>query len=112
MAKKALELAEANPDFVYEAPDGRGCVYMDGEGQPSCLFGQALVGLGVDIPEAWEDKAISEVLRYIFVPDEDVRVDALLARWGGLDTAQSCQDEGSPWSEVAQPLRSWIKANS
>lgn len=45
------QLAADSPDFVYEPPeDRRGCRYVFG-GVPSCLIGQALVGVGVPIEQ-------------------------------------------------------------
>ena len=39
-------LAENNPDFIYEAPDDRSCVYVL-DGLPSCIVGKALWAHGL-----------------------------------------------------------------
>lgn len=39
-------LATNNPDFIYEAPDNRSCVYVL-DGLPSCIVGKALWAHGL-----------------------------------------------------------------
>lgn len=47
--QEVRSLAEKNPDFVYVNPDpNRGCLYVY-DGKPSCIVGQALSNLGVDL---------------------------------------------------------------
>ena len=116
VAKKALELAEANPDFVYVSPVqtagiNEDCFYF-WKGRPSCLFGQALAALGFGPDDVAEFAGINVVLERLF-PDPAVKSDAdRFAKYGGLDIAQSYQDEGEPWGKAAEPIRTWIKAHS
>lgn len=99
VARKAVELAEANPEFVYKS-EGDRCLYVhrDDEGKPNgegCLFGQALVGLGVD-PERLkpcEGLEISVVLSNLGVDRDLDLVDA-------MDSTQSDQDCSTAWGEA------------
>lgn len=51
LVKTVREIAAENPDKVYEAPNALGmCLYMHGD-EPGCIFGHALLRLGVP-PEA------------------------------------------------------------
>lgn len=43
-----IDLVVKNPDFVYQKPEGMGgCCYLQVDDKPGCLFGQALLKLGV-----------------------------------------------------------------
>lgn len=49
------KLAEEQPDFRYQPPDGDSCVYVhDGEG--SCGVGRVLLDLGLITPELEHDR--------------------------------------------------------
>lgn len=106
LAKKALELAEASPDFVY-TDAGSGCVYVEedvnGELVGSCLFGQAFLALGVD-PAT-------------LVEDNNTGIEALLGidiATTGFGSAQGCQDVGIAWGSevILNNLRDAIDQNA
>lgn len=109
VARKALEIAEANPDHVYQqaiGPEGVGaCAYVHIDGgvpEPGCLFGRAFFELGVDPDELLplNLKGIETVL--------DLCVEGLLS------DAQGNQDVGNAWGTygVVEPLRQFIAENS
>lgn len=106
LAKKALEIAEANPDYVYPSGD---CVYVEDEHDEkgSCLFGQALIALGVwpETLDAYYDTNIVGVL-----DDMDVHH----PKRAFLEAAQMGQDAGAPWGsdDVAGYLRTYIREAS
>lgn len=107
VAKKALELAEASPDTIYQTDNSGICRYVhrDSEGQPipgeGCLFGQALAALGVVVPVAHEGNNIASVIR------DELQSD--FPTWSGLGGAmnmtQSDQDAREPWGVAARHLR-------
>jgi len=106
VARKALELADAKPDYVYEPPiEGGSCYYVhrDDEGDPipgkGCLFGQALAALGVSVDQSHEHNSISSVMADEF--DVDLRDPISKA----MDRAQAEQDSRKPWGEAAAILR-------
>jgi len=134
VARKAIELADANPDFIYEKPqlvadgeaifeladgslvddegdyvdpDSGDCQYVS-KGAASCLFGQAAVGAGVSIGDLanHEGNAISALL----FEDADSNND----RWdsntlmGAMDTSQRRQDEQQPWGMSIEPLKAYF----
>ncbi|AXQ64423.1 hypothetical protein L3Y19_gp054 [Gordonia phage Neville] len=54
LVASVVELATANPEFVYEAPaGGAACLYTHKD-EPSCLIGQALSKVGYTIEELYE----------------------------------------------------------
>lgn len=98
---KITELVEAQPDFVYvksewrNVPNGNGCFYVEEDGKTgSCLFGQALIALGVpaDLLAAWEFNNISIVLRELDIENIDDDYDL-------FDEVQSAQDDGYAWQD-------------
>lgn len=115
VARKAIELAEANPEFIYQQVEVEDptfgpiedCAYIH-DGSGSCLFGQALVALGVDpwILSRHEGQSIDYVLRGLGAirSDEDERL-ALTAL-----EAQGLQDAKAPWGEAVGPLRTHLEA--
>lgn len=52
---KAREIAEAHPDHVYEPPglclSGPSCLYVHSGNQPGCIFGRALLELGISVEQ-------------------------------------------------------------
>lgn len=111
VARKAAELARANPEFVYKLPEvGSGfsaCVYVH-EGEGSCLFGQALLALGgdPDVLALHHDSDIAGVLLLEFgATDTAEALDDLVQ-------AQMSQDLGHPWGDplVLGRLERFIEA--
>lgn len=113
VALKAVELADANPDFIYKSPEitpgTRGmCTYVHrdeednsptGEG---CLFGQALMALGVDPNTIPESLHIAVAMR-----------DLGIENTGFAETmvsAQGNQDAGIPWGAAVENLRNDLEA--
>lgn len=87
LARKALEIAQASPDFTYHRTDpfGPACVYVDPfTNEGSCLLGRALLALGVSVDDLFDQNmtGIEDLLG----------IDAPL-----LGNAQGAQDAGFPW---------------
>lgn len=98
MATLRAVVAE-RPDYVYEAPEEDGCVYV-ADGTPSCLVGHVLHRLGVSLEAlsvldmngglaAW--RAVPGVLDGV----SGSTVDRLWA-------AQTAQDNGDTWGEALE----------
>ena len=122
VARKAIELAEANPDYIYEAPkdgDGfvQGCQYVNRDPQTGvptgegCIFGRALVELGVDPESIPEGGHVAATLKHLGITDFEVRRTTLLARGYAGDPllvamvlAQNNQDDKRPWGEAILPV--------
>lgn len=94
------ELANENPDFVYERPlvenahgvtvESSRCQYLHADG-PGCIMGHALSRQGISVPVSFEGKGINDVLRaFGFAPTDEQ------ARW--LNNVQRSQDKGNAWS--------------
>lgn len=107
LARKALEIAEANPDHIYEQPtldDGyEACAYVDPRTlEGSCLFGRAFLALGVTP----EDLLEVNTLGICSALDVDVNS----PEYGLLANAQGLQDVGIPWgAEPAGYLRKFLE---
>lgn len=109
VAEKAIELADQNPHFVYKQPEVHGmemCLYVD-PADPTkghCLFGQALVALGVPTVtlRLHERRGVERV------------IDDLLGVTMGhelvmeLAHAQGQQDYGEPWADAVARLREYL----
>ena len=132
VARAAIELADANPEFVYSAPllvaddinffdgpegsllndlgdeispeDGN-CVYVENK-VGSCLFGQALLATGVEVELllANEGENISSVLE----PKAQYRDYSPLTL--AMERVQKRQDGGDPWGEAIIPLKDYFAA--
>ena len=107
VAAKALELCEAQPEFVYDPPDRAGnCLYVY-DGQPSCLFGQALVALGAD-PLALAVRRNDSITAIV----DDFGLTAEKDYF--LEKAQVSQDTGYAWGSeyVAGHLRTFLRESA
>jgi len=133
VARKAIELADANPDFEYQNPpleadgevifeladgslvDGEGdyvdptsgdCAYVS-KGAPSCLFGQAAVAAGVPVEELskHEGNAISMLLFEDAESKDRWDSNTLM---GAMDTSQRRQDDKQPWGKSIEPLKAYF----
>ncbi|MEV2222668.1 hypothetical protein AB0E01_22650 [Nocardia vinacea] len=93
------DIAAENPDFVYVAPgDDDTCVYVDENGCPSCIIGQAAARIGVPIAtlQSWDSGEsgapsinIGSILRDAYGMDDH------RAFW--FATVQWRQDKGGRW---------------
>jgi hypothetical protein len=86
-------VAEFGPDHVYERGAGGACEYVRDD-QPSCLIGQALHRIGVDLDflDEREGNGASDVMR-------DVRGFSTIVMFGA-DDAQGAQDNFYTWGEA------------
>lgn len=95
-------LAGENPDYVY--PDAY-CRYVK-EGEGSCLVGQALINLGVPVNWFLDHSSDYNDLRNAGTFSEirdlvpGLKVSDLVTDW--VDTAQSSQDDQTPWAEAVE----------
>lgn len=92
---EVLSIASANPDFVYEIPNGGAgvCLYVH-DGEPSCLIGRALWNLRI-INASMEtglhnDESFDRLAEYL-----KLDLDSEEIRW--LRNVQYHQDRGRSW---------------
>jgi len=114
VAEKAIQLADQNPHFVYgppKSPENRfgDCVYIH-EGKGSCLFGQALMALGVADAEYLDknkDWRIGTLLTRLAEEGYIERFgdQVLLSRMGA---AQRAQDDKFQWADAVATLREYV----
>lgn len=102
IAQEVVRLGKENPDFVYNSPLKSGeCVYVSG-GEGSCIVGQALINLGVDIDilkasdyalvELGDGDMASSVIDKVLDVEDD---DSDLIYY--IDDVQREQDQRTPW---------------
>ena len=107
LAKEVNRLAAESPDFIYPHEDA---VYVL-NGEPSCLYGQALWNLGL-IDESFERKlgktqsGLDGLLNYQPI---DIVLDRLNLKVGKKEVmafilSQESQDNGRPWDVSVRPL--------
>lgn len=132
VARKAIELAEANPEFVYEIPtprpddetyflnaegvvvdeygypaEGASCLYVHetGDGpKGGCVFGQALLAVGLTPEELapFEQNGISA----LFLGDAvGLKAGSIL---DAMSKMQTRQDGGDAWGKAVEPLKAWF----
>lgn len=100
---KVRELAAADPEFVYSG-DAEGypvCKYIHKDDQPGCIFGQALLALGVSPDrlreyDDTEDSTITSILCQLAGADRIA--DAQKLAWCGQ--CQRAQDSNEQWAEA------------
>lgn len=124
VAEKAVELADANPEFVYQPQRDEmgyvhGCAYVhrDSLGNPNgegCLFGQALVALGVSPYDIGEGVHVGKTMENLgIVEDGSVDHYALESEPKGLVQAmvkaQSEQDAREPWGLAITRVKSALR---
>lgn len=108
VARKAVDLANANPDHIYQPqPNTAGCMYVhrdengkriDGEG---CLFGQAMIAVGVPVTRDDEHTHIGAVLH-------SKGLDGPGDLLGLMEQVQSCQDARDTWGDAIGPLADYL----
>lgn len=104
--KEVQRIAAQSPDYRYEPPDSDQCVYIH-DGEPSCIFGHALLNLGL-IDKSFERvlididgvscarinlQDIETVIEYLNLEIDDKEIEEFLS-------IQSDQDNGKPWGRV------------
>lgn len=95
--------AEANPDFEYEWPEGKGgCVnVLNGKG--SCIVGCGAMDTGL-ITAAYEDLTANEAgvqsLAFYLAERHDISLDQAEMDW--LKEVQEQQDLGTPWGQAVR----------
>lgn len=96
IVRATREVAAERPDFVYVSPLLSGyCVYTH-NGEPSCLFGHALLRLGLPmscLEELSTNVAIATACRQLNIPLTDGEARSLA-------DVQHAQDNGVPWGEA------------
>lgn len=111
VAKKAVEIARENPDFVYKVPDEGACVYVeDRESSPrgSCLFGQALLALGANPDEIPEDVGIVPLLHQMRNGEADWDWGRQTQLQKEMSRTQGAQDGGDPWWSAISGLENHL----
>jgi hypothetical protein len=116
IAEKAIQLADQNPHFIYEAPgddEFPDCVYAH-DGKGSCLFGQAIIDLDVVPADYFFDREgratslrISELLFHLSnegMIEGDFTEDFAYE----VNLAQSQQDFGETWADAVASLREYV----
>jgi hypothetical protein len=92
------EIAAERPDHVYDSESDEGCVYIDKDGNPSCIIGHAGYKLALITREpqgCWDSTdicAVSYELRWSLSNDE--------LRW--LSAVQTHQDRGVSWGAAVE----------
>lgn len=91
------KIASENPDYEYRR-EHNNCVYVeevrDGEYEPACIVGIALVNLGIEAERLDIDKEFSEMYEDFVEEDHDLHVD-----W--IQTVQCVQDnQFNSWSKA------------
>lgn len=92
--KAVRELAEENPEFVYDRGHNAFCKYNPDSTQPGCIFGQALIKIGHPVPET-ETGPIGGVLRAM-----GVKTTPEQRNWALF--VQGNQDNKVPWAECVK----------
>lgn len=108
VARKALELADANPGFIYQRPvAGEGCKYVhyrDSDApEGGCIFGQALLALGVKVDDIPENIGIRALL-----PELGIEGGMYGELAHSMGYAQGRQDGGATWRAATSDLRSVV----
>ena len=102
------EVAEAEPEFVYNSGGGL-CSYFGGADGSACIVGRAMSNLGVDmdrlrdLEQVGEGPTIYEAITDGYVDvlySEDVKEDLEHITWLGY--VQSDQDGGMPWRDAVR----------
>lgn len=108
-----IRLAEEYPEATYIIKDeSRSCLYTEGAAGPGsgCLFGQALLNLGVP------KELLMEFDHQYFVDNSDIRVLSSYLNLGSTDplwpTIQTSQDIGEPWGDAVSPLINYREGNT
>lgn len=121
VAKRAIELADAAPDFIYVTEEGRqtspttpeGCMYVHDRDTESptggCLFGRALLGLGFEPEQLSEGVAVDGLLRGLGIPDVEYTQRGQVGWLSfSIGAAQRRQDQGETWGEAVSDLRTRV----
>ena len=113
IAEKAIEIADQNPDYVYVSPinpddDYADCVYVH-DGKGSCLFGRALMGLGVADADYLDQNKDFRIKPLFWKMTSDGLVDftsddRLLSE---MTIAQMAQDNHETWADAVATLREY-----
>lgn len=103
---KVIELAEANPEYVYERPyiseDFREmCSYLTGADGKGCIVGQALSALGVSKEHLALVEGFDARGALVFF-GVDVSSTSKWRASRKLDWIQGRQDDGVPWGEAVE----------
>lgn len=116
IAEKAIQLADQNPDFVYEVPKTDNpdynpygdCLYVH-EGKGSCLFGQAIMDLGIVDAEYLSKNAGWRIGELIYQMAHNGLVEpGSDALHSAMTRAQMEQDAFKPWADAIAPLREYV----
>lgn len=95
---EVLSLMDERPDYVYARNVIPRCVYVE-DGQPSCLWGHALVRAGVPIEQVSainQGESIVGMLRKLDIPATNTQ-----RKWAR--DSQWSQDQGVAWGKLPRP---------
>lgn len=103
---EVIRIAKENPDTVYTSKRADDeCRYIEEDGTPGCIYGNALLNLGVP-PEVIErhegygiDKVVSGRPHWERKEDDPLRSEMFI-----LWKVQYDQDAGLPWGEAVKKL--------
>ena len=111
IAAEVKALAASRPDYVYPVAASGGCTYVDeskalGYHSPACLFGQAMLNLGVPDSELRDrNDFIRDVLS-----DLEIRFTNDEGNWAMR--VQSAQDREIPWGVAVSANESLFPADT
>ncbi|WP_157430034.1 hypothetical protein [Actinomadura oligospora] len=94
---KVRDLADQQPDYVYDRGSHRDCQYNADGTQPGCIFGQALAAFDLEVPEDMEGTPIADLIGWL-----GINTSVLQRIW--MRRVQSSQDTGHPWRETIEKV--------
>lgn len=98
-------VAERGENYVYKAPLDGDCVYVDQDGNPSCLIGAAIAKIDPSLLPEWGDFANDGGAAATFGHVLSTHRLALAA-----DQAQNTQDGGGTWGDALENYK-WTLAH-
>lgn len=102
---EVIRIAKENPNTVYTSKRDDGeCRYIEEDGTPGCIYGNAFLNLGVppEVIERHEGYGIDKVLsgKHYWERNDNPLMSEMRALW----EVQSEQDVGRPWGEAVKNL--------
>lgn len=108
--KTVRELAEENPDLVYDNGGYQICQYNPDKRQAGCLFGQAFIRLGEPVPSRFDAKELTSAVESAITDVmSDLGIEATPRQRSWAYHAQERQDAGIPWGEAVKSADEYVK---
>jgi hypothetical protein len=105
LISEVRRLAADNPDFIYPdfgaGPNEPKCLYVPDDRQPGCIFGQAFINLGIQIPKSLDRDGINVHL-------ERLGIEATRAQRTWCSTVQTEQDTRLTWGHGVKEADKYI----